>query len=335
MSKIFITIVILLSCYSLPAQVCYRHNLTKIESEKLIKAPNCITENPNLASPCISENGREFILLKTTDNRYTWMDVTVENGEPFNYKQGLYGKGNQLKADVEDFPHFAKTGVHSTEELANTKTVTGISAAKITVDARPWGSSGVGFVAADETIMSVIWGDNQTVEKLGFTHPDIARPVFHFWNLMHDFNRYNLDTKTNTRFELASIVYNGYEIESKVQGSRGWQESIFNDEILGTGHIELWRQLNASEIKFLDKHYNHLLPEQLQQLKKELSYLHTGEMVLFYINRYGFYEGHNEYRVDPVTVAFLFGLKPIEEIHRAVNGDLYSYFTAHFTENPE
>ncbi|KPK82909.1 MAG: hypothetical protein AMS27_13675 [Bacteroides sp. SM23_62_1] len=66
-----------------------------------------------------------------------------------------------------------------------------------------------------------------------------------------------------------------------------------------------------------------------------VSVIHTGEMVFFYINRYGFYEGHTEYRVDPITVALVFGLKDIEDVHQACGGDLYYYFTTHFTKNPE
>jgi len=336
MTKTILTLVMLLPavCF-LQAQHSYKHQLPTVSSEKLIKAPACVNEKPDLPSPVVSDGSREFILFKTAANKYTCMDVTVENGEPFDYKQGLSGKGNQLKADGEDFPHFAETGIHTTEELANAKTITGLSVAKITVDARPWGSSGVGFVADDETIMSVIWADNQTVEKLGLTHPDMARPLFHFWNAMHYKEQYNAEQEPDSRLQLASFFYNGKELEFKVQGSRGWQESIFNDEILGTGHLEIWRELTDEEQEFLNEKYKYLSAEQMKQLKKELSYLHTGEMVLFYINRYGFYEGHNEYRVDPVTVASLFGLKSINELHQSANGDLYGYFIAHFTENPE
>ncbi len=313
----------------------YRQTLPEINAKDLKFAPAFLFEKPDLPSPAITVNGKEVLLLKTKDNQYTWMEVTVENGESFNYKKQLYGKGNQRMTDEKDFPHLAETGLHSDKELRNTKVITGLSVAKITVDARPWGSSGVGFIADDETIMSVIWADNQTVKKLELTHPDIARPLFHFWNTIHDFDKVSLDSKTNTRLELSSFLYNGHEIEFDVQGSRGWQESIFNDEILGTGHIRLWRQLTSEEQVFLEENYKHLTADQMKEFKKMLSYLHTGEMVLFYINRYGFYEGHNEYRVDPVTVAFLFGLRSIEELQRATNGDLYAYFTTHFTENPE
>jgi hypothetical protein len=124
-------------------------------------------------------------------------------------------------------------------------------------------------------------------------------------------------------------------VQFKIQGSRGWQESIFNDEILGTGHIEIWRKLTSEELEFLEKRYARLSQEQFEQLQKKLSHFHTSEMVFFYINRYGFYEGHNEYRPDPLTVALIFGLTTIEKAHNIYNRDLYTYFTTNFTQNPE
>ncbi|MCY1721109.1 hypothetical protein OU798_12195 [Prolixibacteraceae bacterium Z1-6] len=305
----------------------YRLSLPKINSENLKFAPEYYSEKPDLASPAITKEERELILLKTNDGRFTWMDGTVENGEPFNYKQGLQGKGNQLMADKADFPHFAEKGVHDETELRNTKTITGRSVSQITVDGRPWASSGVGFLAEDETIMSVISADNQTVKKLGLTHPDIARPLFHFWNLARDFEKQQV--------EINVLLYNSHEVEFKIQGSRGWQESIFDDEILGTGHIEIWRQLSLKEIDFLKRNYWQLSSDQFEELQKMVSHFHTSEMVLFYINRYGFYEGHTEYRPDPVTVALVFGLTSIEKVHFAAGGDLYSYFTMHFTQNPD
>ena len=313
----------------------YHINLHKIISKELNIAPECVYENPDLPSPAIYENNREMILLKTFDNNYTWMDATVENGEPFNYKKRLYGKGNQLTADEKDFPYFARTGIHSEKELRNTKTITGRSVSQITVDGRPWGSSGVGFMAKDETIMSVIYADNQTVKKLGLTHADVARPLFHLWNISREFEKYNLDSLTNQRIDLDALIYNGNEVKFKTEGSRGWQESIFNDEILGTGHIEIWRDLSPKEIEFLKTNYSNLTKEQFEQLQKMVSWFHTSEMVFFYIQRYGFYEGHTEYRPDPITVALVFGLTSIEKAHLACDGDLYSYFKLHFTQNPD
>ena len=37
-----------------------------------------------------------------------------------------------------------------------------------------------------------------------------------------------------------------------------------------------------------------------------------------YIMCYGFYEGHTEYRTDPIAIVFIFGLRSIEEIEDAI-----------------
>lgn len=334
MQKPLILVFLLFFLFTMCNHGPYQNTLSKIDSGNLKFAPHCYTEKPDLPSPAISETDRELILLRTKNGLFTWMDGTVENGEPFDYKKRLYGKGNQLMSNEDDFPHFAQTGLHSKKELRETKIITGRSVSQITIDGRPWGSSGIGFMAKDETIMSVISSDNQTVKKLGLTHPDIARPLFHFWNLSRDFDKYCVDTVTNQPIEIDALIYNGHEIKFKIQGSRGWQESIFNDEILGTGHIEIWRELTSEELEFLESDYASLTQEQLEELQKKLSHFHTSEMVFFYINRYGFYEGHNEYRPDPVTVAIIFGLTTIEKAHRTCGENLLKYFNTHFTQNP-
>ncbi|MBN1388238.1 MAG: hypothetical protein JW965_07310 [Bacteroidales bacterium] len=312
-----------------------KYNLEKIQSEDIKIAPEYYTGKPDLPSPALTDDGRELVLLKIYNNRYTWFDATAENGEPFDYKKGLYGKGNQLMADEEDFPFLARTGLHSEEELINTKIITGRSVSQITVDGRPWGSSGVGFMADDETIMSVILADNRIVKSLGLTHPDLARPLFHIWNISREFENYSIDTTTGERMQMEAILYNGNEIKLEISGSRGWQESIFNDEMLGSGHIYISRELNKEEQEFLNQNYGNLSEDKYEELNNMLFDIHTGEMVFFYINRYGFYEGHTEYRIDPVAVALIFGLRSIEDIHNAAGGDLYKYFTSPFTENPE
>lgn len=127
-----------------------------------------------MPSPAVDADGREVILVRIQDNLYAWFDATVENGETFDYKTKKFGNGNQLVADEEDFPTFALHGIHSDKELANTKIITGQSVSQITVDGRPGRSSGAGFMTADETILSVLWNDNKTVQELDLTHPDLA-----------------------------------------------------------------------------------------------------------------------------------------------------------------
>lgn len=326
---IFMIPILLVGC----KQDRYTFKYPKVNSQNIQLLPVVFTSIPDLPSPLILETNREVVLAKFTDNSFSWVDATVENGEPFDYKCQLYGKGNQLMADEIDFATLARKGIHSDLDLQNAKTITGRSVAQITIDGRPWCSSGVGFMAKDETIMSVIYGDNEIVKTMQLTHPDMARPLFHLWNISREVGIQN--EKAYKNLKLQSLIYNEHEVFVDIQGSRGWQESIFNDEILGTGHIRIWRDLNNFEISFIKSHYPNLSDEQLNMLIKKLSHIHTGEMVFFYINRYGFYEGHAEYRADPVSVALVFGLRNIEELNKAAGENLYHYFTTHFTKNPE
>ncbi len=287
-----------------------------------------------MPSPAISWDNRELVLAITEDNHYSWFDATVENRDTLDYTIRKQGKGNQLLTDRDDFPTLASTGLHSVEEINNTRSITGRSISRITVDGRPGGSSGAGFMAKNETILSVIHSDNRIVAKLGLKHPDLARPLLHLWNITNIRERYNEQTSAGNRIHLKGLMYGGRTLGIKVTGSRGWQESIFNDEILGNYHLEVWRELDPEEHEFLKRHYAALSPKAIEILIKKLSTIHTGEMVPYYINRYGFYEGHTDFRADPLAIAFIFGLRSIGEVHHASGGDLYTYLTTHFTDNP-
>jgi hypothetical protein len=54
----------------------------------------------------------------------------------------------------------------------------------------------------------------------------------------------------------------------------------------------------------------------------------------YYVMRYGFYEGHTSYRVDPIAIAFIFGLRSLEEVEAAFPGAIYETLTTHFTAKP-
>ncbi len=125
-----------------------------------------------------------------------------------------------------------------------------------------------------------------------------------------------------------ATVENGDTFDYK-RNFLGKGNQLLADEILGSGHIEVWRELNVQEKEFLKEQYPHLSPEQFEEMKEKITHLHTGEMVLYYINRYGFYEGHSDFRADPVTIAFIFGLQSVGKIHKAANGNTYQYFTNH------
>jgi hypothetical protein len=206
--------------------------------------------------------------------------------------------------------------------------MTGRSISKITEIARPESSSGVGFISHNEDIISVLKGDNRLVKKLDQTHQQMARPLFQVWNLI--LKEYELGNIGRHWDNIEFIMYNGRKIFIKAKGTKGFQESIFNDEVKGTFEIYIWRELDEKEKAFLNKKYSHLNMAQMTELIKKLSHIHTGEMVPYYIMRYGFYEGHIEYRADPIAISFIFGLKSIEEIEEIFKGKIHQILIQHF-----
>jgi hypothetical protein len=282
--------------------------------------PATFETKPDLPSPHTTLDRDEVVTALMKNGKYVIIPVMVENGKPLNYKQNQWGKGLQRKVDAGDFPTFAKTGLHSEAELERTKTITGRSIVEIIELGRPERSSGAGFMADDEDIISVIKGDNRLVERLGLRHRQIARPLFHIWNMILR----DVELKRLGRFwePFEYILYKGQKVFVKAEGTKGWQESIFDDEILGKFQIEIWRELSQDEKTFLREKYPNLTKDQMEALLKKLSHLHISEMAPYYITRYGFYEGHTDYRADPIAVAWIFGLRSIEQIEAAFNGRL-------------
>ena len=291
--------------------------------------PATLDTKPDIPSPYRTLDAVEVVTAFMKDGKYTLVTVTVENGKPLNYKQNQWGKGRQLEIDAGDFHALARVGLHSEAELSRTKTITGRSTAEITELGRPGRSSGAGFMSDDEDIISVIKGDNHLVEQLGLRHPQMARPVFHIWNMILK----DVELRRMGRFwePFEYVLYNGQKVFIKAEGTKGWQESIFNDEILGKFEIEISREPNQDEKAFLREKYPDLTKDQMAAFVKKLSCIHTGEMVPYYIMRYGFYEGHTDYRVDPVTIAWIFGLRSLEQIEASFPGRLDKVLTQHFT----
>jgi len=303
-----------------PIQISFNHNTYDLY-------PRTFSKLPKIPSPITANNGMEIVICFTHDNRYCLIPVTHENGEPSDYKNHQwYEKGRQLDVDSSDFPTLARTGLHSEKELNQTKTIKGKPVSEITQIGRPEAYSSAGFMSNDEDIISVLKGDNKLVTMLGSTHRQIVKPLFHVFNVI-------LTVKKDCeRRNIKGIIYNNKKIYLKFWGSKGWQKSIFNDEILGYWEIEIWRDFDQEEKSFLSGKYSNLAKEKMAELKKKLSYIHTGEMVPYYIMRYGFYEGHTSYRADPIAIAFIFGLRSIQEIERSFEGKLYENLTNHFSE---
>lgn len=293
----------------------------------------CLLDKPSdIPSPYPAENCTEILTAFLTEKKYALIPVTVENGSPLLYSgriPSLYGKDQQLHVNRGDFPALAETGLHSDTELDGKVMITGVPVDVITYIGRPGRFSGAGFMAADEDIISVLKGDNDLVAKLGLTHPRMARPLFHVWNMILA----EIELGKLRRFSsIEYFFYNGNKVVFRAEGTKGWQVSIFQDEIQGRFDIDVRRALTADERQLLQDKYSHLTAVQMAELQEKLTHLHFSEMAPYYIMRYGFYEGHTAYRADPVAIACIFGLKSMEEIENAFPGMLYEVLTNHFKE---
>ncbi len=292
--------------------------------------PHTSDQRPEFPSPYTTEGGTEIVVAHTKDNKFTLIPVTVKKGQSLGYREGDWDKIRILEVDAKDFPTLAKTGLHSEIELDSTRQITGRSIAEITDSGRPGGSSGAGFMSQEEDIISVLKGDNRLVKKLGLTHPQMAKPLFHVWNIARWV--YHMSQSAGRSIgHIDYFLYNNKKVRLITAGGRGWQYSIFDDEIQGMYHLEFSVELNEDEQAFLHERYSSLSNEQMADFQKILCHIHTGEMVPFYIMRYGFYEGHTDYRADPIAVSLIFGLKSLEEIEQAFEGNLYKALTEDFT----
>jgi hypothetical protein len=259
----------------------------------------------------------------TKDDKCMLVPVTLANSER---------KGRQLHVNADDFPTLARTGFHCELELDQTRIITGRSIAEVTELARPDRLSTSGFVAEDEDIISVLKGDNRFARSLGLSHAQLAKPLFHVLNLIaRNREHENHLSYQCHRAEYPLFLYNGKKISVKVEYTRGGQESIFADGLDGALAIQIHRDLEQRERDYIDSKYSHLSRPQREDLVKRLSSLFVGEMVMYYAKWYGFYEGHTGWRADPIAIAFIFGIKNLEEIDAAFKGKLYDALIQHFT----
>lgn len=293
--------------------------------------PERISDFHRINSPAISDNNIEVILACLKDSSFALIPVTVENGSPLLYSKritSLYGKDKQLEINSVDFPALTRSGLHNEIQLSHKRKITGYPVNMINFIARPGQLSYSGFIAEDEDILSVLNSDNDMVKKMQLTHPEMAKPLFHIWNIILNEIKQGMWRRSwdNIRY----ILYNGLRIKLKAVETKGWQVSIFQDEIQGRFDISVQRDLSPEEDKWLKDQYKYLTESQMQKMITKLSTIHFSEMVPYYIMRYGFYEGHTDYRADPIAIAFIFGLRNPDEIDSTFNHDLHSKLTDHF-----
>jgi hypothetical protein len=283
---------------------------------------------PELPSPFQAEDGTEVILAVTKDGHFALVPVTLRD-RPLQLQWEVLS-GDQHKVDADDFPTLARTGLHAERELNRLKTITGRPVSEITELGRPMRASAGGFMAEDEDVVSVLKGDNALVARMRLTHPKLARPLFHVWNLILKEIELGRFGRSWNGFE--HVLYQRRKVQLSGRGTKCFQESIFNDEIRGTCDLQIRRELAADEKTFLAARYTSLGPEKTDELVQKLCRLRVGEMQAYYIMRYGFYEGHTLWRADPIAIAFIFGLRSLEELEKAFSGRLYRVLTDHHTE---
>ncbi len=290
--------------------------------------PTVLDRRPTFPSPFTAEDGTVVVLgYRKADRTSSVIPVTVENGAPRNYRKGLFGKGSQLEVDGADFPTLARTGLHSEEELSKTGTITGLTVKEITARGRPRQFSRAGFMGSGEDIIGVLTRDNRLVRAMGLTHPELARELFQLWNivLLHD-RQMRAEGRPLRRID--SFRCRGRTVRIlEASSGKGWQESIFDDGILGMYQLEFRRDLDSGEQAYLNEKYGYLDKTRMARLVDRLTRIHTGEMVPYYIQRYGFYEGDTMFRADPLTLALIFGLRSLEELDTAFKGKLYEVLT--------
>jgi hypothetical protein len=283
--------------------------------------PETLAARPDIPSPLTAADGTELALVTAIGGRYGIAPVTLKSKE------------RQCDADAADFPTLAATGLHAEAELDRTQAISGRLLAEIETLARPGRLSDDGFLAAGESILSVLKADNRIVAALGLTHPDLARPLFHIWNLMNidlELDRWNM--ALHRWGNIVALRSHGRTVKLVAGDTKGGQLSIFADGIEGSFWIEITGEITAQERAFLNKQYGRLGEGEMDRLVRALTRIRTGEIQPHYITWYGFYEGRTPWRTDPITIAFVFGLRTLEQIENALPGRLHEVLMTRFAE---
>jgi hypothetical protein len=283
--------------------------------------PATLTECPALPSPLEMPDDREYVVVTLYDGAFAIVDVSRADHP------------EQLRVDRSDFPVLARDGLHDRDGWSAIKTINGRSTDDITDLARPGGLSSSRFLAADENVLSVLRGDDDVVRGMGLTHPELARPLFHVWNLMQtdiELGRWNM--REHRWDNMTGMKYNDGWVLLEAHDTKGGQESPFADGLTGAFWIVLRRSLSKAEEEYLHAEYHSLDPERWDTLHGTLTRIFTGEMEPHYIMWYGFYEGHTAWRADPVGIARIFGLRTLGELEAAFPAQLDRVTCAHHTE---
>ena len=169
---------------------------------------------------------------------------------------------------------FRVGGVNTNKVIDRMATLTAKPIEEIEWDAWSDGLSSEGFLAKGEKFKERLKVDNTFVRSRGFTHQQLAEPLFAVMNI--------LDRIGSTRFD--DFTYRGYHYSASYESYGGFQESLFNDNLQTDRDFTVTNLETRKTLKF-----SPLLP--------------------YYIARYGFYEGKTDYRVDPAAIIETFQLR--------------------------
>lgn len=295
-----------------------RKTTAVVQGQVVSLYPNVEANELDGPSPLTDDEGGTLLHVQLLGQRHAWVEA------------GL--KAAQGQIDAEDFPVLAARGVHDHEHLADTRQITGVPISQINDRAQPGALSSSGFLAAGEDVLITLMEDDRRVRALGLTHAQLAEPLFHVINVLDQ--DVGVVYRNHSFDELVAIRYGGHHVFIKGEGTKGGQKSIFDDGIEGALDLDIWRPLSQEELCFLREAYPNLRYGAFSDLARRLSHLHTGEMEPQYIMRYGFYEGHTEYRTDPLTIAVVFGLKRLQEVEAAFKGRLPQVLTQPYVPSP-
>jgi hypothetical protein len=131
---------------------------------------------------------------------------------------------------------------------------------------------------------------------------------------------------------IVALRSHGRTVKLVAGDTKGGQLSIFADGIEGSFWIEITGEITAQERAFLNKQYGRLGEGEMDRLVRALTRIRTGEIQPHYITWYGFYEGKTPWRTDPITIAFVFGLRTLEQIENAMPGRLHEVLMTRFAE---
>jgi hypothetical protein len=138
------------------------------------------------------------------------------------------------------------------------------------------------------------------------------------------------DMSTHRWGNVTALMSHGRLVTLAARDSKGGQFSIFADGLEGAFTIEIDTDLTDAEKAFLRTRYPRLEAAAIEALAQSLTRIRTGEIQPHYVMWYGFYEGTTPWRADPVALAFVFGLRTLEQIEAAFPGRLYDLMMTRF-----